>query len=85
MIINGGIFGLFMLILILNSFQVGILGMYKIQLCFVVIDVECFENCLMMYFVLLYDYRIVDGKEVVGFFVIIKNLLEDLEQLLLEG
>ncbi|MCI4060246.1 2-oxo acid dehydrogenase subunit E2, partial [Bacillus cereus] len=44
-----------------------------------------FENRPMMYIALSYDHRIVDGKEAVGFLVTIKNLLEDPEQLLLEG
>lgn len=51
----------------------------------VVIDEECIENCLMMYIVFFYDYCIVDGKEVVSFLVIVKELLEDSEFLLLEG
>lgn len=38
----------------------------------------------MMYIVLSYDYRIIDGKEVVGFLKIIKELIENLEDLLLE-
>lgn len=43
------------------------------------------ENCLMMYIVLFYDYCIVDGKEVVSFFVVVKDMFEDLKLLLLEG
>ncbi len=39
----------------------------------------------MMYIALSYDHRIVDGKEAVEILVTIKNLLEDPEQLLLEG
>jgi len=39
----------------------------------------------MMYIALSYDHRIVDGKEAVGFLVAVKEMLEDPEQLLLEG
>ena len=39
----------------------------------------------MMYLALSYDHRIVDGKEAVGFLVAIKDMLEDPEQLLLQG
>lgn len=84
-ITNGGTFGSLMSTPILNSAQVGILGMHKIQLRPVAIDEERFENRPMMYIALSYDHRIVDGKEAVGFLVTIKNLLEDPEQLLLEG
>ncbi|MGG0773776.1 2-oxoglutarate dehydrogenase complex dihydrolipoyllysine-residue succinyltransferase [Bacillus rugosus] len=84
-ITNGGTFGSLMSTPILNSPQVGILGMHKIQLRPVAIDEERFENRPMMYIALSYDHRIVDGKEAVGFLVTIKNLLEDPEQLLLEG
>ncbi|MCY8117728.1 2-oxoglutarate dehydrogenase complex dihydrolipoyllysine-residue succinyltransferase [Bacillus spizizenii] len=84
-ITNGGTFGSLMSTPILNSPQVGILGMHKIQLRPVAIDEERFENRPMMYIALSYDHRIVDGKEAVGFLVTIKSLLEDPEQLLLEG
>ena len=84
-ITNGGTFGSLMSTPILNSPQVGILGMHKIQLRPVAIDEERFEKRPMMFLALSYDHRIVDGKEAVGFLVTIKNLLEDPEQLLLEG
>ncbi|ALC81306.1 MULTISPECIES: 2-oxoglutarate dehydrogenase complex dihydrolipoyllysine-residue succinyltransferase [Bacillus] len=84
-ITNGGTFGSLMSTPILNSPQVGILGMHKIQLRPVAIDAEQFENRPMMYIALSYDHRIVDGKEAVSFLVTIKDLLEDPEQLLLEG
>ncbi|MCY8909194.1 2-oxoglutarate dehydrogenase complex dihydrolipoyllysine-residue succinyltransferase [Bacillus atrophaeus] len=84
-ITNGGTFGSLLSTPILNSPQVGILGMHKIQLRPVAIDEERFENRPMMYIALSYDHRIVDGKEAVGFLVTVKNLLEDPEQLLLEG
>lgn len=59
--------------------------MHKIQMRPVAIDNERFENRPMMYLALSYDHRIVDGKEAVSFLVKIKQLIEDPEQLLLEG
>lgn len=58
--------------------------MYLIIIRLIVIDQDIIENCLMMYIVLSYDHRIIDGKEVVGFLKIIKELIENLEDLLLE-
>lgn len=84
-ITNGGIFGSLMSTPILNTPQVGILGMHKIQLRPVAIDAERSENRPMMYIALSYDHRIVDGSEAVRFLVKIKEMLEDPETLLLEG
>ncbi|MBP3952963.1 2-oxoglutarate dehydrogenase complex dihydrolipoyllysine-residue succinyltransferase [Bacillus suaedae] len=84
-ITNGGVFGSLWSTPILNSPQVGILGMHKIQWRPVAIDQERFENRPMMYIALSYDHRIVDGKEAVSFLVKVKELLEDPETLLLEG
>ncbi|MCF6137486.1 2-oxoglutarate dehydrogenase complex dihydrolipoyllysine-residue succinyltransferase [Pseudalkalibacillus berkeleyi] len=84
-ITNGGVFGSLMSSPILNSPQVGILGMHKIQWRPVAIDEERMENRPMMYIALSYDHRIVDGSEAVSFLVKIKELLEDPESLLLEG
>ncbi|WP_062356726.1 2-oxoglutarate dehydrogenase complex dihydrolipoyllysine-residue succinyltransferase [Bacillus kwashiorkori] len=84
-ITNGGVFGSLMSTPILNGPQVGILGMHKIQIRPVAIDKDRIENRPMMYIALSYDHRIVDGKEAVSFLVKIKELLEDPEQLLLEG
>ncbi|PGY10661.1 2-oxoglutarate dehydrogenase complex dihydrolipoyllysine-residue succinyltransferase [Bacillus sp. AFS031507] len=84
-ITNGGVFGSLMSTPILNSPQVGILGMHKIQLRPVAIDRERMENRPMMYIALSYDHRIVDGKEAVSFLVAVKELLEDPHSLLLEG
>jgi 2-oxoglutarate dehydrogenase E2 component (dihydrolipoamide succinyltransferase) len=39
----------------------------------------------MMYLALTYDHRIVDGSEAVQFLVAIKEMLEEPENLLLEG
>ncbi|MBN8207724.1 2-oxoglutarate dehydrogenase complex dihydrolipoyllysine-residue succinyltransferase [Bacillus sp. NTK071] len=84
-ITNGGIFGSMLSTPILNAPQVGILGMHKIQWRPVAIDQERMENRPMMYIALSYDHRIVDGGEAVSFLAKIKELLEDPEQLLLEG
>ncbi|MGD6967087.1 2-oxoglutarate dehydrogenase complex dihydrolipoyllysine-residue succinyltransferase [Rossellomorea vietnamensis] len=84
-ITNGGVFGSLLSTPILNGPQVGILGMHTIQLRPVAIDKDTMENRPMMYIALSYDHRIIDGKEAVGFLSTIKNLLENPEDLLLEG
>ncbi|OMF44895.1 2-oxoglutarate dehydrogenase complex dihydrolipoyllysine-residue succinyltransferase [Paenibacillus peoriae] len=84
-ITNGGIFGSLLSTPILNTPQVGILGMHKIQLRPIAIDEERMENRPMMYIALSYDHRIIDGSEAVRFLVTVKELLEDPESLLLEG
>jgi len=84
-ITNGGVFGSLLSTPILNTPQVGILGMHKIQIRPVAIDDVRMENRPMMYIALSYDHRIVDGSEAVRFLVTVKNLLEDPEALLLEG
>ncbi len=83
-ITNGGIFGSLVSTPILNPPQVGILGMHKIQERPVVVDGEIVVRP-MMYLALSYDHRIVDGREAVQFLVRIKDLLEDPENLLIEG
>ncbi|KUP06426.1 dihydrolipoamide succinyltransferase [Bacillus coahuilensis p1.1.43] len=84
-ITNGGVFGSLLSTPILNGNQVGILGMHTIQTRPVAIDAERMENRPMMYVALSYDHRIIDGKEAVGFLVKVKELLENPEDLLLEG
>lgn len=83
-ITNGGIFGSLLSTPILNTPQVGILGMHAIQQRPVVRDKEIVIRP-MMYLALSYDHRIVDGREAVQFLVRIKELIEDPEILLLEG
>ena len=83
-ITNGGIFGSLVSTPILNPPQVGILGMHKIQERPVVVDGEIVVRPIM-YLALSYDHRIVDGREAVQFLVRIKDLLEDPENLLIEG
>jgi 2-oxoglutarate dehydrogenase E2 component (dihydrolipoamide succinyltransferase) len=84
-ITNGGVFGSLLSTPILNTPQVGILGMHTIQRRPVAIDEDRMENRPMMYIALSYDHRIVDGSEAVRFLVTVKKLLEDPESLLLEG
>ncbi|HZG71685.1 MAG TPA: 2-oxoglutarate dehydrogenase complex dihydrolipoyllysine-residue succinyltransferase [Chondromyces sp.] len=84
-ITNGGVFGSLLSTPILNGPQVGILGMHSIQLRPVAIDKDRIENRPMMYIALSYDHRIIDGKEAVGFLKTVKELLENPEDLLLQG
>ncbi|TMV46933.1 2-oxoglutarate dehydrogenase complex dihydrolipoyllysine-residue succinyltransferase [Paenibacillus mesophilus] len=84
-ITNGGVFGSLLSTPILNTPQVGILGMHKIQWRPIALDETRMENRPMMYIALSYDHRIVDGSEAVRFLVTVKVLLEDPESLLLEG
>jgi len=83
-ITNGGVFGSLLSTPILNSPQVGILGMHKIQERPVALNGEVVIRP-MMYVALSYDHRVVDGRGAVQFLVRIKELLEDPERLLLEG
>jgi 2-oxoglutarate dehydrogenase E2 component (dihydrolipoamide succinyltransferase) len=83
-ITNGGIFGSLMSTPILNTPQVGILGMHTIQERPVARNGEIVIRP-MMYVALSYDHRIVDGSEAVRFLVRLKELVEDPETLLLEG
>ncbi|WP_285765996.1 2-oxoglutarate dehydrogenase complex dihydrolipoyllysine-residue succinyltransferase [Peribacillus sp. SI8-4] len=83
-ITNGGTFGSLLSTPILNAPQVGILGMHTIKTRPIAVG-DQIENRPMMYLALSYDHRIVDGKEAVGFLVAIKDMLEDPEQLLLQG
>lgn len=83
-ITNGGVFGSLLSTPILNTPQVGILGMHKIQERPVALKGEIVIRP-MMYLALSYDHRIVDGREAVQFLVRIKELIEEPELLLLEG
>ncbi len=83
-ITNGGTFGSLMSTPILNTPQVGILGMHTIQERPVVRDGQIVIRP-MMYIALSYDHRIVDGSEAVRFLVRVKELIEDPAALMLEG
>ena len=82
-ITNGGVFGSLMSTPILNTPQVGILGLHKIQERPVVVDSQIVIRS-MMYLALSYDHRIVDGSEAVKFLVKLKELIEDPMSLLFE-
>jgi 2-oxoglutarate dehydrogenase E2 component (dihydrolipoamide succinyltransferase) len=81
---NGGVFGSLLSTPILNTPQVGILGLHKIEERPIALNGEIVIRS-MMYVALSYDHRIVDGREAVQFLVRVKELIEDPETLLLEG
>jgi 2-oxoglutarate dehydrogenase E2 component (dihydrolipoamide succinyltransferase) len=83
-ITNGGVFGSLLSTPILNTPQVGILGLHKIEERPLALNGEVVIRP-MMYVALSYDHRIVDGREAVQFLVRVKELIEDPETLLLEG
>lgn len=83
-ITNGGVFGSLLSTPILNTPQVGILGMHAIKERPMVVDGEIVARP-MMYLAFSYDHRVIDGNTSVKFLVKIKELLEDPETLLLEG
>lgn len=66
---------------IINSPQVGVLGMYKIEKRPIVVE-KSVVIADMMYVALSYDHRIVGGKEATGFLVKVKELIEQPKQLL---
>lgn len=84
-ITNGGIFGSMMSTPIINGSQAAILGMHSIITRPIAVDADTIENRPMMYIALSYDHRIIDGKEAVGFLKMIKDLIENPEDLLLES
>jgi 2-oxoglutarate dehydrogenase E2 component (dihydrolipoamide succinyltransferase) len=81
---NGGVYGSLNSTPILNPPQVGILGLHKIEERPVVINGEIVIRN-MMYVAVSYDHRVVDGEGSVRFLVRVKELMENPEQLLLEG
>ncbi|UOR13301.1 2-oxoglutarate dehydrogenase complex dihydrolipoyllysine-residue succinyltransferase [Halobacillus amylolyticus] len=84
-ITNGGIFGSMLSTPILNSPQVGILGLHNIEKRAKVMPDDTIQARPMMYIALSYDHRIVDGKDAVQFLRRIKEMIEDPYDLLLEG
>jgi 2-oxoglutarate dehydrogenase E2 component (dihydrolipoamide succinyltransferase) len=81
---NGGIYGSLLSTPILNPPQSGVLGMHAIQDRAVVRDGEIVIRP-MMYLALSYDHRMVDGKGAVGFLKLVKEFIEEPEEMLLEG
>lgn len=80
---NGGIYGSMLSTPILNTPQCGVLGMHAIQDRAVVRDGDIVIRP-MMYLALSYDHQLIDGREAVGFLKLIKDYIEDPEELLLE-
>ncbi|MFV9503835.1 MAG: 2-oxoglutarate dehydrogenase complex dihydrolipoyllysine-residue succinyltransferase [Oscillochloridaceae bacterium umkhey_bin13] len=83
-ITNGGVYGSLMSTPILNTPQVGILGMHKIEDRPMVVAGQIVIRP-MMYLALSYDHRLIDGGTAVRFLVRVKELIEDPEALLLEA
>jgi 2-oxoglutarate dehydrogenase E2 component (dihydrolipoamide succinyltransferase) len=83
-ITNGGVFGSMLSTPILNSPQVGILGMHNIVQRPVVVDGDVVVRPIM-YLAMSYDHRIVDGNTAVRFLYRVKELIEDPEDLMLAG
>lgn len=81
-ITNGGVFGSLLSTPILNGTQVGILGMHTIQKRPIAVG-DNVEIRPMMYVALSYDHRVIDGKDSVGFLKMVKELIENPEDLLL--
>ncbi|HNQ12532.1 MAG TPA: 2-oxoglutarate dehydrogenase complex dihydrolipoyllysine-residue succinyltransferase [Bacteroidia bacterium] len=81
---NGGVFGSLMSTPIINPPQSAILGMHNIVERPMAVNGNV-EIKPMMYVALSYDHRIIDGRESVGFLVMIKNMLENPVQLMFSG
>ena len=73
---NGGVFGSMLSTPILNPPQSAILGMHNIIERPIAVDGKV-EIHPMMFVALSYDHRIIDGKESVGFLLMVKELLEN--------
>lgn len=80
-ITNGGVFGSMLSTPILNIPQSAILGMHNILERPVAVNGQVVVRP-MMYVALSYDHRIIDGRESVGFLVMVKQLLENPAMLL---
>ena len=81
---NGGVYGSLLSTPILNPPQSGVLGMHAIQERPVARAGQVVIRP-MMYLALSYDHRIIDGREAVGFLRKVKELVEEPEELFLEG
>ncbi len=79
---NGGVYGSMLSTPIINYPQSGILGMHNIQKRALVINNKV-EVRSAMYLAFSYDHRIIDGREAVSFLVLIKKLLEDPSEIIL--
>ncbi len=83
-ITNGGVYGSLLGTPMLNPPQSGILGMHAIQDRPVARDGKVVVRP-MMYLAFTYDHRIIDGRQAVGFLKMIKELIEEPEEMLLEA
>lgn len=83
-ITNGGVYGSLLSTPILNPPQSGILGMHAVQDRPVARDGRVVVRP-MMYLAFTYDHRIIDGRQAVGFLKLIKELIEEPEEMLLEA
>ncbi|WP_397537932.1 2-oxoglutarate dehydrogenase complex dihydrolipoyllysine-residue succinyltransferase [Rummeliibacillus pycnus] len=83
-ITNGGVFGSLMSTPIINGDQAAILGMHNIVKRPIAVGDEI-QLRPMMYVALSYDHRLINGKESVGFLKMVKDLIENPEDLLLEA
>jgi len=83
-ITNGGVFGSLLSTPILNSPQVAILGLHRIEDRPIVREGQVVIRP-MMYLALSYDHRIIDGREAIQFLVQIKEAIENPETMLLDS
>ena len=83
-ITNGGVFGSLLSTPILNSPQVAILGLHRIEDRPIAQDGQVVIRP-MMYMALSYDHRIIDGREAVQFLAYVKEAVENPETILLES
>ena len=83
-ITNGGVFGSLLSTPILNSPQVGIMGLHKIEDRPIAVGGQVVIHP-MMYVALSYDHRLIDGRQAVQFLRTIKELIEDPGALLIES
>ena len=81
---NGGVYGSMLSTPIINPPQSAVLGMHAIQERAVVRGGEIVIRP-MMYLALSYDHRLIDGREAVQFLKRVKELVEEPEELFLEG
>ena len=81
-ITNGGVFGSMLSTPIINPPQSAILGMHNIVERPIAVNGSV-EIHPIMYLALSYDHRIIDGRESVGFLVLIKEALENLIEILM--
>lgn len=81
---NGGVYGSLLSTPIINPPQSAVLGMHSIQERPVARNGEIVIRP-MMFLALSYDHRLIDGREAVQFLKRLKELLEEPEELLLEG